>query len=242
VGALGEPVNFQIRLWKPDGTPFVTPYGDPISGSLNPYETVRFLGVLTGNNTDVRAAFSVNSNAAYIGFCTVESDVGGTGSADFRLAKSIDARDARQQRLSCYGQDDCSSTVLSVVNPTQISNTALRNIHYVILDQPDFVGCTLVGARAGDLEMRLRQPGDIVSSAQFPATPPYSSGGHTATSFYVDTGPRGSIGGSTTRWYIDVQFRSGGNSTTPIPYGITCTSGNGTSVPWLGATTPAAAF
>ena len=39
--------------------------------------------------------------------------------------------------------------------------------------------------------------------------------------------------GTVTRWFIDVSFREGGNATTPIPYGITCYSGNGVTVPWF---------
>jgi hypothetical protein len=157
------------------------------------------------------------------------------GSADFRVAKSDDGLDTRQARLACYGQDDCGSASLN--NAAQILDTTKRNIHYLILDQPDYVQCTLVSPRLTDLKMVLRGPGDPLGTTPFPALPPFNNGGATATSFYIYTGEKSTIAlGATTRWYIDVSFRTGGNATTPIDYGITCRSGNGVTVPWLGTT------
>jgi hypothetical protein len=43
-------------------------------------------------------------------------------------------------------------------------------------------------------------------------------------------------GGTASRWFIDVAFRTGGNAATPIDYGITCRAGNGMEIPWLRAT------
>ena len=90
------------------------------------------------------------------------------GSADFRIAKSIDARDSRQVRQVCYGQDSCGT--VTVTSPPQISSTTTKNIHYLILDQPDFVQCDLVSAHPGDLEIMLRGPGDPQTAPQFDIT------------------------------------------------------------------------
>ena len=143
------------------------------------------------------------------------------------------------------------------MNPAYLSSTTSKNIHYAIFDQPDFVQCSLVSdsaAHLADLEIMLRGPGDPQTAPQFvPAAPyntypPYTAGGPGATSFYIYTGEKSTVAlGATTRWYIDVSFNaSTGNANDldptkgggPIPYGITCTAGNGMTVPWFGTTGP----
>jgi hypothetical protein len=118
-----------------------------------------------------------------------------------------------------------------------ISDITNKSIHYLLIAQPDYVKCELVSPRLADLEMQLRGPGgDTFLAPVFATSPPYSSGGNNQTSFYVFTGDRNAVNsGFTTRWFIDVSFREGGNTTTPIFYGIVCHSGNGVSVPWFRA-------
>ena len=100
----------------------------------------------------------------------------------------------------------------------------------MIVAQPDFVRCELVGSRIGDLQLRLLQWVDPFSSAPV-------AGGAGLASFYAFTGNRGAVnGGTVSRWFIDVSFRNGGNATVPINFGITCRSGNGTEIPWFRAT------
>jgi hypothetical protein len=255
VGALGESVTYQIRLWQ-GGTSPETPIGNQLTGTLGPYQTHRILDVFAaalgvgvgaaGDFSNVRANFSSAGGAGLIAFCTLETSA--NGSADFRIAKSDDASDVRQSRLACYGQDSCGSGSASVTNPAQITDTTKKNIHYLILDQPDFVKCDLVSSQLNALEMMLRGPGDPQTAAQFdisalPApynAPPYTSGGVGQTSFYIYSGEKSTIAsGATTRWYIDVSLRQGSTFTVPINYGITCRSGNGVTVPWLGTTGPA---
>ena len=117
----------------------------------------------------------------------------------------------------------------------------------MIIDQPDFVKCDLVGdANAlAALEITLRGPGSPLTAPVFvlPSpynTPPYTSGGSGQTGFYVYTGEKSTISsGATTRWYIDVQRKSTSSATGPFNYGITCRSGNGVTVPWFGTTAAA---
>jgi|SRR5665213_967606 len=251
VGALAEPVDYQIILRQGETGAVL---GGAISGTLDAYHTVRILDVFGPTGADVpgsadlqnvRATFSTSTanSPAYIGFCTLETS--DNGSADFRVAKSESANDNRQSRLACYGMDSCGASLPSITNPAQITGAGTKNIHYAIFDQPDFVKCDLVSNDLADLQMTLRGPGDPLTSPQFalPAgydTPPYTSGGSGQTGFYVYTGEKSMIdSGSTTRWYIDVSFRGGGDAgNLPIAYGIKCTSGNGITVPWLGTTAP----
>jgi hypothetical protein len=243
VGALGEAVNYQIRLFQGETN---LPIGGQITGTLFPWHTVRILDVFAvalgvpvgtaGNFANVRATISNSANSAMIGFCTLETS--DNGSADFRVAKSIDARDVRQSRVACYGQDDCGTA--SVNNAAQITDVATKNIHYTIFDQPDYVQCSLVSPNLNGLEIMLRGPGAVQGNTPYPTSPPYSSGGVGATSFYFYTGDKSTISnGATTRWYIDVSYRQGSGVALPISYGVTCQSGNGITVPWLGTTGPA---
>jgi hypothetical protein len=228
VGALGEAISYQIVL-RDGSTNAVI---GAISNTLQPYEMRRHLdvfaeaGAAAGDYANVRANFSVSqANApAYVGFCTVQEST--FFGADFRIAKSEDALDNRQKRLTCFAQDSCGTA--STINPATITNVTRKNIHWSIFAQPDYVKCELVSDRLADLEMQLRAPGDVFTS-------PVIAGGSGQTSFYIFTGHRGDplTLGVDTRWFIDVSFREGGNATVPINYGITCHSGNGITVPWL---------
>jgi hypothetical protein len=162
--------------------------------------------------------------------------------SDFRIARSDNELDQRQKRLVCYSSADCINAD-SGAGATQITAAGTKNIHYLFLTQPDFVQCQLVSPNLGDLEMKLRGPGDVfaapdfVPSPPYDADPPYSAGGSTKTSFYIFTGYRNAVNnGTVTRWFIDVSFNEAGNSADlPVDYGIICNSGNGVSVPWFRA-------
>jgi len=256
VGALNEPVNYTIELRQGETGSLI----GVVSGALDAYHTTRILDIFAATGApltdyaNVRAKFTTATNlgaslnAAMIGFCTLETT--DNGSADFRIAKSNDARDNRQSRLACYGMDDCGANASSASEPATITDTTKRNIHYMIIDQPDFVKCDLVSdavaSRLDDLQVVLRPPSDSVTGTTpfANANPPYnaapySSGGPGQTSLYVYTGEKSTInGGVASRWYLDVSFRNGGNPTTPIKYGIKCVSGNGVTIPWLGTSAP----
>lgn len=130
-----------------------------------------------GDYLNYRANFTVSSAGApaRVSFCTVEEST--FFGADFRIGKSTDARNDGQRRVACIGLDNCSDTVASASFPEQLLDVTKKNIYSTILDPPDFVRCDLVGPRAVDLQMRLRQWGDPLTSAVFSSLPPYSSGG-----------------------------------------------------------------
>ena len=229
VGTLAESVSYQIQFFDGNNNTVAAPR----SGTLAPFQMIRLFNVLSGDLSNIRAEFSETSgtNPAFIGYCTVETSVGGSGSADFRIAKSVDALDQRQQRLTCFGQFDCNTGNLT--GEAAIAAAAQRNVHYTIIDQPDVISCNLVAA-AGDLpklKLRLRLPG----------SPTGTSGYVTADnvqSFSYQAPARSQIAsGFTTRWYLDVQMINPAQFTGTINYGITCRSGNGLVVPWIGAVT-----
>ena len=245
VGALGEAVNYSITLF--DGTSGAQ-IGVPVTGSLLPYEMERTLdifaaaGASAGDHVNARASFN-NTNSgepAFVAFCTVQEST--FFGADFRIAKSTDSEDRRQKRLTCYSQDTCG-TAITGAGATAITDVTRKNIHSMFVVPPDFISCTLVSARLADLEMQVRGPGgDVFLSSLFPGGVGFDSGGSNKTSFYIFTGDRNTYSavngndGQTSRVFIDVSFREGGNSTVPIEYGITCNSGNGVSVPYFRAT------
>jgi len=247
VAALGEAVDYSITLTEPSASGTI---GNVITGSLLPYEMVRYLdifavaGLPPGDYSTTRALFN-NTNPgepAFVAFCTVqESSYFG---ADFRIAKGDDAEDRRQKRLVCYGQNPCGSEIIGA-GQTAIPDAATKFIHAFYVAPPDYIRCDLVSARLADLEMRVRGPGDTFASPVFTSgtggTGVFDSGGSDKTSFYIFTGFRNAFSatsgndGHTGRLFIDVSFREGGTATFPVPYGITCTSGNGISVPYFRA-------
>lgn len=264
VAALGEAVDYTLKLF--DGTTN-TQIGSTLSGSLVPYQTVRFSDVFTavgapaGDHTNARARFSstdTDPNApSLVGYCTVQEN--NTFGADFRIAKSRDGLDRRQKRFMCYATDPADATCQTTdpVAPTQIPSTSARNIHWLFIAQPDFVKCDLVSAHLADLEMRLRVADDVYNgntvftpTAPFNANPPYTAGGAGLTGFYIFTGHRSQIGtgpsaGQITRWFIDVQPSATGVANPadfPVDYGIVCTAGNGVSVPYFRAQAARAGF
>jgi len=245
VGALGEAVSYQMIL-RDDTTNAII--GNPVTGSLNPFEMRRYLDIFSaspngvdapaGDYTNVRANFTVTGGggtAALVSLCTVQEST--FFGADFRIGKSTDARNDGQRRVACIGLDNCTDTTPSATGPEQLADVTKKNVYSTILNPPDFVRCDLIGPRAADLQMRLRQWGDPLTSAVFSSSPPYSSGGTGESFFYVNTGGRAAVNsGTASRWFVDVAFRTGGNATTPIDYGITCRAGNGMEIPWLRAT------
>jgi len=91
VASLGDAVSYEMRLF--DGATGAQ-LGGTLSGSLQPYQSYRYLdvfaeaGVAPGNRSNVRAQFAnlTASQKKLIGFCTVQENT--TFSADFRIAKS----------------------------------------------------------------------------------------------------------------------------------------------------------
>ena len=250
VGALGEAVSYQLVLRDDTTKAFL---GDALTGTLQPFEMLRYLDVFAptnanapGDHSNVRANFTVTSGGqALVAFCTLQEN--SQLSADFRLAKSIDAMNNGQKRLACIGQDNCGITNgVSATQPETIiaAEGSLRRVYSMIVTHPDVVRCDLVAAPAdlANLQMRLRVPGDPFTSPVFTPDVGYDSGGAGETSFFIYTGARNAINlGTATRWFIDVETRTGATAT-DIKFGITCSSGNGVEVPWFRGTAAYAPF
>jgi hypothetical protein len=247
VAALAEPITYTLTLYNGTDAAEAAPLGT-VTASIPAFDSHRYTDVFARlgagtNNTNVKAKFSVapidvnGTLPAYIGFCTVQESV--TFSADFRIAKSRDALDQRQKRLTCYGQSACGTLT---VPPTQVSNAATdRNVHSMFIAQPDFVRCDLVGPSVAQLQIRLREPGDTFASNKFVPVTPYDTtpfqnvGASVKSYFYIYTGERGEWNnGQTARWLIDVEGNDAATGT--LDYGITCKSGNGVSVPYFRGT------
>jgi hypothetical protein len=226
VATLGEAASYRIRLAR--GTDN-TPLGSAVTGTLGAWQMVRHLDILAAagvpageyGNVDAQFDDPDDSGKALIGFCTVQDNA--LFSADFRIAKSVNARDVSALRRVCFG-NDCAGTLLPGWN-VAITDTAKKAVHRVYLRQPDRVACSLVGPRVADLEIQIRSPGNVNEGF-------VAAGGNNQASFVLDTGERSTIAaGDATSWFIEVGFREGANPTVPIPYGINCSSGNGMSYP-----------
>ena len=237
VGALSEAVTYQLLLWDSSNNLV----GLPLTGTLQPFEMHRYLDVFAkasaaaGDYSNVRANFTVTGGdatadgkrPALVGLCTVQEST--FFGADFRVAKSQDALNDGQKRVACIGEGTCGT--FDSVQPEQITDATLRNVYSMIITQPDHVHCDLQAPPADlpNLQMRLRLPGDPFSSTVF-------AGGAGQTSFSIFTGGRNAINsGTATRWFIDVETINS-STTVPISFGVTCSSGNGTEVPWFRGT------
>lgn len=91
VGSLADPVNWQIQLYQGGSETLL----GTVTGSLGAFQTTRVLDVfnaagLAGDFANVRATFSTADAGppSFLGFCTVETSA--NGSADFRIAKSLE--------------------------------------------------------------------------------------------------------------------------------------------------------
>jgi hypothetical protein len=223
VGSLGDPVKYVIRVNGANGTKI----GSDISGTLTPYQLLRYsdiftlAGVASGAFVDARVTFeettsSAPNGPAMIGYCTVQDNT--LFGADFRIAKSVDAANITQKKLRCRGMD-ANCVALSASAPvTGIPNGSLHRWS-MFVHHPDWLTCSIVGP-TDKLEMRLYSPDGAARA-----------GGNNAFQFYVETGGRQAafIGdGSQMFWTLDVSPKEGlVPPYSPVDYGLVCESGSG---------------
>jgi hypothetical protein len=234
VGSVGDPVGYRIRLFDGSGTKI----GNDITGSLQPYQLIRYLdiftvaGIPTGELTNVRVEFdetntdSNNGGRSFIGFCTVQDNK--SLGADFRVAKSLDSANASLRKLRCRGTgavNDYGSidgTCQPIANPATISipNGATLHRWSMFVHHPDYIKCTILGANDNQLEMRLLDPAGAKVA-----------GDTAVSSFYVETKARQEeiVDGVQAFWSLDVQARNAGQLTA-LGYGLECRSGSGISL------------
>ena len=243
VASFEKPVDYFIRLKDSTGTNI----GTGVSGHLDPHQLVRYLDIfaaagLAGDFSNVSAQIvTVNASTAgnrdhplYLSFCTVQDNL--SFAADFRIAKSFTAFDAThtQDAGGCTpAPGDCGAYDYA------IADTAKKQVFQVFIRPPDHIKCELLSDRLPDLGLQLRQPrslGDCdlcglpPGSTAVPVFPgPVVAGGFDQTSFYYGTGPdliRPGDGAELRDiWTIEVSAR--GAPVAPIPYSLTCKSGNG---------------
>ena len=241
VGALGEPVNYQILLVQGENGVVL----GSLTGSVGAYHRC-------ASSTCSRRRASVRTRATSARRFRTRATTAPPTSASARWKPATTAapisasRSPRGPTTSARAGSSATrwttarDTHASITNPAQLSS-GKRNIHWAIFDQPDFIKCDLVSDQLSALQIQLRGPTDTVQGTTpftLPAgynTAPYTAGGSGATGFYIYTGEKSTIdSGITTRWFIDVTASGAGSPTFPINYGIKCYSGNGISVPWLG--------
>lgn len=231
VGALGLPVNYQIRLF--DGAT-AAQLGSSVTGSLLPYQMNRHLdifsaaGLASGDYSNVAAQITQTStfpdgsgeyhNPMFLSFCTVQDNT--SFGADFRVGKSFDAWDrSHAHNVATCSPPSCPGYDL------QITDLSKKQVFALYIRPPDNVRCDIVGERVADLEVALGQ-GDV------PTFQPFLAGGNDQTGFYYSTGPEMvDINSGETRrtnYALLVSARETNPAPTlPIPYAIACRSGNG---------------
>jgi len=243
VGSFDKPVDYFIRLKNSAGTNI----GTGISGHLDPHQMIRYLDIfaaagLACDFSNVGATFSAlnastpgnRDHPLYFGFCTVQDNV--SFGADFRIAKSFTGWDAtHSQSFGGCTPADCGAYDYA------ISDAGKKQVFQVFIRPPDRIVCSLLSDRLGELGMRLREPRSI-GDCDLCGLPPGSSalptttgaivaGGFDQTTFTYDTGTdviRPSDGAQTRDiWTIEVSARNGTTPVVPLPFSLSCKSGNG---------------
>jgi len=224
VGALGEPVDYQVQLFDSSGAQI----GSTLSGTLGAWQEVRYLdifsavGAAPGDYTNARAIFGVTDSPnvpSLIGFCTVQENQ--NFGADFRIAKSRDGRDNGQRRVFCRGGNaDCTDVASG--GGFQITDVTKKDGYRLLIRPPDFVKCTILGSQASSLELALLPIGSFAPGGTVLA------GGTGENSFYYSTGNRSTSNGGVAEFFnLEIETISGAPADT-YTYAIRCDSGNGT--------------
>jgi hypothetical protein len=194
--------------------------------SLKPFELVRFPDVfgsmgITGAVQGVQAEFAfTGKNDALVAFCVTAQE--GMDKKDRTLVVSMGQAaspqdEARRRAFAATG----TPALRPFIMPG--GSLAAKQFHGVYVRHPDVVRCRVsTHPSHPELEITAFSP-DRVST---------SGTSTSATEVEFATTPRGAVnGGTADLWGLEVAYPSG---TTPIagsvPYGITCSSGNGTSL------------
>ena len=232
VGALGLPVNYQIRLF--DGTT-AAPLGAPVTGSLAPYQMSRHLdifaaaGLASGDYSNVSAQVANTDpfpdpvtgeyhRGMFVSFCTVQDNV--SFGADFRVGKSFDAWDrSHNHAIVTCAPPDCPDYDF------KITDLSKKHVFAMYIRPPDNVRCDLYGDRVADLEIAL-------GSGDVPSFTPFRAGGNDQTGFYYSSGTAMVDPGDGTSLRNFYPLLVSARETDPppalpIPYAIACRSGNG---------------
>jgi len=223
VGSLGESVDYAIEVRDSIGNTL----GAPITGSLGAWQLMRYLdifsaaGAAAGDYLDARVRFSVtnpSTSPALIGFCTVQDNA--LFGADFRIAKSRDALDNGERRVSCRnGNSGCTDVGAA---PFQITNVSTKHAFRLLIRPPDFIKCMILGSQASSLELALLPIGSFAPGGTVLA------GGTGMNSFYYSTGPRSTSSGGLDEFFnLEVETIASAPAGT-YSYAIRCDSGNGT--------------
>ena len=218
VASNGEAATYRLVLRTDTGAQL----GLALTGSLGANQMIRFLDIFAavgappGNYANVRAEISENTTGAptVIGFCTVQNNT--SFGADFRIAKTLEPHDEARQR-------EAFTTTTRLGQGFAITSLANKNTHVIYFRHPDRIACTLTGLNVGQLELRVRDPDNVI----------VGGGNNLASTGEFNTGEKSTINGGTSgRWLVEVSDREGGG-TLPFTYGIACNSGNGSTYPDL---------
>jgi hypothetical protein len=228
VGSLGEAVDYSMTVRDgSDGTQI----GNVVTGSLGPYQLVRYLDILgvadpgfVGDKDNIRVSFASTNNpaTAFVAFCTQQDNL--SFGADFRIAKTDDEGNITKFQTRCRGTSDPACTVLN--SPAAYSLSSGQQHRFsMFIHHPDYLRCDIVGPNAGNLEIRLLSPAPAGQ-----AVGPAVAGGNDAQFLYYESGPRNTppnSNGFQTFWTLEVGSRESSPPVGSAGYGLKCTSGSG---------------
>jgi hypothetical protein len=224
VGSLGETVEYDIFVQE--GYDSSIQIGNTISGSLAPYQLVRYVDILAaagapaGDKENVRVRFNPKAGtfAPFVAFCTQQDNL--SFGADFRIAKTDDEANITKLLTRSRGTSDSACTTLTSPASLAVPNASTKQRFSMFIHHPDFLRCDLVGPNATNLEMQLVAPDGTTVVA----------GGDGQQSFYYETGSQNAPPGANgfqTFWSLDVGARESLPPSFPAGFGVKCVSGSG---------------
>lgn len=230
VGSLGEAVDYSIIVREGSSGAQI---GNTVSGSLAPYQLVRYLDILgqadpgfVGDKENIRVEFqNTGATTAFVSFCTQQDNL--SFGADFRITKTDDQANITKLLTRCRGTSDSACSTLN--SPASYTlGSGQQHRFSAFINHPDYVRCDIVGPNAGNLEIRLLGP----APAGQPVGPAVA-GGNDAAFFYHATGPRNAVantGGFQTFWTVEVGARESNPPAGSADYGLKCVAGAGLHV------------
>jgi hypothetical protein len=194
--------------------------GSPAYFSVPPFELAQLrdvfalAGVLPGTHGGVRGEFVLSGGGdAVVGYCvtTHEGPVRGDRTLAFNLAQVAEPQDEARRRQ--VGADSTPGLGGFRLAPGQA-----KAVHGIYVRHPDRVAC------------RVSSVGTMVITAVSPDQA-QTIGGTSAVTPEFGNSPHGSVaGGVDDLWGLEVSWGPGPQGPQPLPYSISCLSGNGTSL------------
>jgi hypothetical protein len=216
-GAGGALVRFGLR--DSDRQPL----GKDVLAAVKPFSLTRFsdvfklVGAPPAAYDNVRAVFAPTGGGdAVVGYCLTTATTPQGETRAYTLARVDEPEQGTRRRIvSVASTPEAQGGRNFRIDPSQTQVS-----HGLFVQHPDRFRCAVGSAGgSGELVLTVVSPDGV------------SLGGQTASTGWLDTGPRGQTNrGEAGLWALEVPWAAGALRSRPLDYVISCESGNGVSL------------